>query len=219
MVCKRISHRIYGDRFFGRQAEQFFRQCFNKLLDLIEIITGDKSVKSGFADKIARLFEVHAAAYSLDMSRSPPQFIPRITEEQGETTRAAIETLRKSDMEGASAHLREAATHINAGQYADSIADSIHAVESVARTINPGAKTLVAALDSLQKGGSLKHPALKEAFSKLYGYTNDEQGIRHSLLDKDAADVGLDEAIFMFGACASFAAYLVNKNEKAKQHE
>ena len=40
-------------------------------------------------------------------------------------------------------------------------------------------------------------------FSQRYGYTNDEQGIRHALLNKDAAEVGLDEALFMFGACAS----------------
>ena len=62
------------------------------------------------------------------------------------------------------------------------------------------------ALDSLEKAGVLKHPALKQAFDRLYGYTSTEQGIRHALLDKDAADVGLNEAIFMFGACASFAA-------------
>ena len=34
-------------------------------------------------------------------------------------------------------------------------------------------------------------------------------------LDKDAPDVDPDEAVFMFGACASFAAWLVNKHRKA----
>ena len=72
------------------------------------------------------------------------------------------------------------------------------------------------ALDSLEKGGLLKHTALKAAFKKLYGYTSDEQGIRHSLLDQDSADVGLDEAMFMFGACASFAAYLAQKHRQAE---
>ena len=33
-------------------------------------------------------------------------------------------------------------------------------------------------------------------------------------LDKDAPDVDPDEAVFMFGACASFAAWLVNKPRK-----
>ena len=60
----------------------------------------------------------------------------------------------------------------------------------------------------------LNHRALKEAFSKLYGYTSDENGIRHALLEEGAADVDLDDAVFMFGACASFAAYLVNRHKQ-----
>ena len=94
----------------------------------------------------------------------------------------------------------------------------IHAVESVARVIDPKAsKKLSLALDSLETAGLLNHPALKKAFNNLYGYTSDEEGIRHALLKRDAADVGLDEAVFMFGTCASFAAYLVNKHQKANQ--
>ena len=55
------------------------------------------------------------------------------------------------------------------------------------------------------------------SFSQPYGYTNDEQGIRHALTGQGAADVGLDEAMFMFGACASFAAYLTSKHRQAGQ--
>lgn len=123
-------------------------------------------------------------------------------------------------MESASAHMRQAAEHINARQFADSITDSIHAVESVARIIDPkNNKTLGPALDSLERAGLLKHPALKGAFKQLYGYTSNEQGVRHALIDKDAADVGLDEAVFMFGACACFAAYLSQKHREAGENE
>ena len=120
-------------------------------------------------------------------------------------------------MDGAATHLRDAAEHINAQQYADSIADSIHAVESVACKIDPDPEdknTLSKALNSLEKSGLLKHKNLKEAFKNLYIYTSNEPGIRHSLRDKDAPDVGQDEAMFMFGACASFAAYLVSKHRQ-----
>ena len=48
----------------------------------------------------------------------------------------------------------------------------------------------------------------------MYGYTNDENGIRHALLEEGAAAVDLDDAVFMFGACASFAAYLVNRHKQ-----
>lgn len=46
--------------------------------------------------------------------------------------------------------------------------------------------------------------------------TSSEEGVRHSLVFKDSADVGLDEAMFMFGACASFAAYLANKHRQTE---
>ena len=119
-------------------------------------------------------------------------------------------------MDGATTHLRQAVDHINAHQYADAITDSIHAVESVARIIDPkSSTTLGPALHSLEQAGVLNHPALKQAFEKLYGYTSDEQGLRHALVDQDAANVGLDEALFMFGACASFAAYLTEKHRQA----
>lgn len=118
-------------------------------------------------------------------------------------------------MDGAIAHLRTASGRMRSGEYGDSVRESIHAVESIAKRIDPNAKkSLGPALNSMEKAGLLKHPALKEAFKKLYGYTSDEEGIRHALVDQPSANVGLDEALFMFGACASFAAYLATKSEK-----
>lgn len=208
---------------YRQTKERILRGAFNRVLDLIEIVANLPDKPKGttkFIDIIQRQFERHAAAYWLDTSSHPFRFYPRTSKEQGEATQQAIETIRESSMDGAATHLRQAAEHINARQYADSVADSIHAVESVARVISPKAsKTLDPALDSLQGAGILKHPALVEAFKKLYGYTSDEQGIRHALLDKDSSDVDLHEAVFMFGACASFAAYLVDKQRQMKQQQ
>ena len=203
---------------FGSFKRTILDSRFNVFLDFIEIILYENPDHE-FVQQIVNIFETQAAAYWLDLSRFPYQFFPRSDKAQGEATRSAIETIRESGMEGASTHLRQAADHISARQFADSITDSIHAVESVARKLDPKAKTLGEALSSLERSGLLKHTALKEAFSKLYGYTSDEQGIRHSLLDKRSPDVDLDEAMFMFGACASFAAYLVNKHRKAAQRQ
>ena len=209
---------------YSRATDTFksilFQEKFNRFLDFVEIVINDKAFSEIFANRIAKSFEGCAAAYWLDTSSRPFRVYPRSSQEQGAATQQAIETLRESGMEGALTHLSQAAEHIKAQQFADSIADSIHAVESVARRIDPRAsKTLGPALDSLEGARLLNHPALKEAFKKLYGYTSDEQGIRHALLDKDSPDVGLDEAIFMFGACASFAAYLVNKHRQMQQHQ
>ena len=121
-------------------------------------------------------------------------------------------------MDGAATHLTKAAEDINGRRYAESVGNSIHAVESVARLIDPkAAKTLGPALKSLKDRGVLPHEALAKAFSALYGCSSDEQGIRHALLDRNEANVGLDEAMFMYGACASFAAYLVNKHRQISE--
>lgn len=190
---------------------------FNRVLDLLEIIANDRRTGADFTGSVEEIFEEHAAPYVLDTSHYKYFFRPRSSKEQGIATKQAMETLQSENMEGAVVHLREAAEHINAGQYGDAITDSILAVESVARTIDPKAsQTLGPALNSLEQFGLLKHPALKKAFSVLYGYTNDAQGIRHALVDKGTRDVGVDEATFMYGACASFCAYLAGKHRKSK---
>ena len=123
---------------------------FNKLLEMLEVIINDRDVDDDFCERIRQLFEIHGAAYWLNTSCSPYQFIPSTSKEQGEATRQAIETVQQSGISaGATTHLRKATEHLNAGRYADSMSDSIHAVESVARVIDPKASNkLSRALDS-----------------------------------------------------------------------
>ena len=193
---------------------------FYHTLNFIEIVVNDRIVESNFTKHIEQLFDKYSAAYWLNTSEKPYVFIPHTLKEQGIAVKKSFQTVHEGGMEGAFTHLRQAAKQINAQEYAKAIVDSIHAVESVARLIDPKASSsLGPALESLEKADLLRHPALKSALKKLYGYTSDEQGIRHALLDKGAPDVGLDEAMFMFGACASFAAYLVSKHQKSERIE
>ena len=200
-----------------------FSGDFNIVLDLLEMILNEGSrVSSGhfnhFADRIEKVFERHRAAYRLVFIKEHRcyQFFPQSSEEEGQAIQQAVETVQDGGMQGAAVHLCEAAKVINRGDekgFADAVRESIHAVESVARTIDKGAsQTLTPALNSLKEAGLIKHEDLRVAFAKLYGYTNDEKGVRHSLaFDKNAPDVSEDEALFMLGACASFSAYLVRK--------
>lgn len=110
---------------------------------------------------------------------------------------------------GARAHLRNAASNLTAGEFADSVRESIHAVESVSRTLDPSAD-LSKALARLGQQISI-HPAMKKGFTSLYGYASDEGGIRHALLESGQAKVDEADALFMIGACAAFVSYLLNK--------
>lgn len=187
---------------------------FNQVLDFLEIIVSDRFPAGGFADRIKILFEKYAAPYFLNTSQQPFQFYPHSSKEQSDATRAAIATLQECRMDGATTHLRDAAQHIRQQQYADSVSDSISAVESVARRIDPKSNTLGAALKALERKGLLTNKQLKSGFEKIYAYTNTEEGVRHAQVFKESPEVGLDEAMFMFGACASFAAFLVSKHRQ-----
>jgi hypothetical protein len=132
---------------------------------------------------------------------------PIASEDEAQTLERAFADLASSEFSGAREHLRKAAEQLTAGRSADSIRESIQSVESVARSI-AGESSLSAALKEIEKSHRL-HGALKTGFSNLYGFTSDEQGIRHPLLDQDAAAVDETDAIFMIGACAAFVSYLI----------
>ena len=184
---------------------------FNKVFDLIQFVLRHPQRPPEFIRQLQRVFEECRLAYTIDIAR-PPTILPAATPEEGGAVVDALGTLRQAGLDGSAAHLRKASERINAGDWAGSVRESIHAVESVARQLDPGAATTLGpALSALEKRGAL-HPALKDAFSKLYGYTSDEQGVRHALLDRANAQVGQDEAVFMLGACASFASYLWRKH-------
>jgi hypothetical protein len=69
---------------------------------------------------------------------------------------------------------------------------------------NPKA-TLGDALKAIERNGKV-HPALKDAFLKLYGYTSDEGGIRHAMLEEPTLTVA--DAKFFLLSCTSFINYL-----------
>ena len=196
-----------------------YRDCietlpFNKVFDLVELVIRHPKCPLQFIENIKSAFAISNLAYIINGEEPEhiPTILPAVTQEEGVALLLSLQTLQEAGLSGGEAHLRKSSMCINQGDWAGSVRESIHSVESVARTIDPKAKTLEPALKSIEKGGAL-HPALKEAFSKLYGFTSDEQGIRHALLTGDGADVGIDEAIFMLGACASFASYLWRKHQ------
>ena len=114
-----------------------------------------------------------------------------------------------SQFSGAAAHLKRALELLadrKTPDYRNSIKESISAVESIARAISGSPKvTLGEALKVLEKSGKI-HPALRDGFLKLYGYTSDEQGIRHAMLDEP--NVTQSDARFMLLSCTSFVNYL-----------
>jgi len=93
--------------------------------------------------------------------------------------------------------------------YRNSIKESISSVEAICRLIVSDPKaTLGDAIKQVETRVKI-HPALKDAFGKLYGYTSDAEGIRHSLLDE--SKLRPEDAKYMLVSCAAFVNYLVAK--------
>jgi len=96
-----------------------------------------------------------------------------------------------------------------------SIKESISAVETLCRLITGRPKLeLGKALKEIEAQGKIDlHPALKDAFIKLYGWTSDDGGIRHALMDEP--NLEFEDAKFMLVSCSAFINYILAKLIKA----
>lgn len=122
------------------------------------------------------------------------------------------QALGDNDFPGVRAHLERAFKMLSdkkSPDYRNSIKESISAVESLAIILSDCPKaTLGEALKIIEKKGKL-HSALKDGFSKLYGYTSDEGGIRHAMLEEP--NLSAADAKFFLLSCTSFINYLKSK--------
>ncbi len=204
---------ILGDNPFITTYKQGILHSlpFNKIFDLFQMIMRHPLCPIDFTVEVAETFRECRLAYVVDIEQ-PVTILPAISPQEGETLMEAIQELRGAGLDGATTHLKNAGESLNEGDWPGAIRESVNAVESVARQLDPKASnTLPEALKSLQKNDDRLHPALKIAIEKLYAFASDEEGVRHSLTDNSQSSAGRDEAIFMFGACASASSYLWRK--------
>jgi hypothetical protein len=100
-----------------------------------------------------------------------------------------------------------------APDFRNSIKESISAVEAVCRLIaNSQSDTLGAALKKISVKAPI-HPAFEQALLKLYGFTSDEGGIRHALMEETS--LGYADAKFMLVLCSAFANFLLARCAEA----
>lgn len=189
---------------------RYFFECeWYEVYDFIEFVANNFS-KYQFKEKFTRscnaLFEKEMSAY-----RFVDGVITRITEEQEVE---GIERALERNTGPVNTHIRRALELLsdrNAPDFRNSIKESISAVESFASiTLETDKGTLGQLLKKLEEDIGL-HPALKTAFSNLYGYSSDEGGIRHALTELDKTD--FHDAKFMLVACSALINYAEGKHQ------
>ena len=185
--------------------EYFFNSTWYETYDLLEYIFGffeDSELIPKLEEAINRILEKELSGYRFVKGQCT-DIIDK--EEIGEVS----EVLEDNQFIGSKKHIKRALELLydrEKPDYRNSIKESISAVESIAKVITKKPKaTLGDVLPYLEKEKKL-HPAMKDALSKLYGYTSDEEGIRHSLLDE--SNLSHADAKFFLISCSAFINYL-----------
>lgn len=190
-------------RFDGELRQHFFTCKWHEVYDLIEFTAKHAGVlASEFMKLTNRFLEHERSAYRL-----VGEEIVEITDQ---TEIETIESALGAGLRAVKAHLETAISLLNDRKkpdYRNSIKESISAVEAACRLLSGDEKaTLGGALKTLSSKAPL-HPAFEKALSSMYGFTNDEAGIRHSLLD--APRIGFSDAKFMLVTSSAFVLYLL----------
>ena len=140
------------------------------------------------------------------------QFLRITSEEELQSVRESVD-YTKDKYKGVHIHLRTSIRLLSDRKnpdYRNSIKESISAVESISKTlVNNDKATLSQALKLLEKQHQI-HPALLQAYKKLYGYTNDEDGIRHAIMD-DGKELDYHDAKYMLVTCTAFINLMIGK--------
>lgn len=199
----------------------FFSLEWYEVYDLIEFLVSNHSqiVESRYTDDNQEQREIWN--YILERENSGYRFIgeslapishPIEISEVNET----LELTARHKLQGPYNHIKTAIEHLSKKpepDYRNSIKESISAIESIAKIIsNEDSQGLAGALKVLSEKVNI-HGALKISFLNLYGYSSDEGGIRHSLLEQ--SKVTYDEAKYMLVSCSAFLNYLIAKSVEA----
>ena len=198
--------------------KNFFECEWYEVYDFMEFIvnhyatTGDQSK----ADMLTKYFNV-VLKTELSGYRFVGKSLTKITSE--EEIKTIEESLNKtSRIQTIYVHLSSALAKISDRKkpdYRNSIKESISAVEALCKIIaSVESATLTQALREIEKSNKVQlHPSLRSAFEKLYGYTNDADGIRHALMEKP--DLDFEDAKYFLISCTSFINYVIEKTHKA----
>lgn len=184
------------------------------IFDFVEryLAVSDENTSAKMENEFNHILEDEVSAY-----RILDRFVVPIT---NKAELATIEEAKSTLYDSVRTHVSKALALYadrKAPDYENSIKESISAVEAMCCIITglTGAQaTLGAAIKKLKDNGVHIHRVMETAFSSLYGYTSDENGIRHGGIDFKNAPA--EDAKYMLISCSAFVNYLMEKWSKVQ---
>jgi hypothetical protein len=200
--------------FYGWLRDWFYKAPWFEVYDFIEALYSelkDSSTAAELAELTNQFLETEMSAFRLVDGH-----IADITsKEEIEAIEAAGRDTQT--LGPVHTHLREALAKLTDRKnpdYRNSIKEAVSAVEGICQLITGDRKaTLGTALKKAKDAGVQLHPALEQAWIKLYGYTSDAGGIRHALTDEP--NIGRSEATYMLVSCSAFVSHLIELSRAA----
>jgi hypothetical protein len=189
--------------------EWFMRAQWYEVYDFVEAVAGllKEAHQQKFLDLVNSFLAQDQAAYRFVGAR-----LADITnQEEIDAIEGAMAD--SHPLVGVRTHLDSAIrllTDRKSPDYRNSAKESISAVESMCQTLTGDTSaTLGTALKKLEDSGIDLHPAIKQAWLKLYGYTSDAGGIRHAL--SDVSSITRSDAKYMLVSCSAFISFLTEQ--------
>lgn len=201
------------DDAYNEIKNYYFACEWFEVYDLMEFIANtyyNDSVNSKFMEFCNTIMQREASGWRFIGG----ELAPITSEEEIAEIEKALQPT--GSLKPVTTHLKTALDFLSDKQspdYRNSIKESISAVEAICRLITGSSQATLGRALKVIKGKITLHPALEDAFSKLYGYTSNADGIRHSLLDESTID--FEDAKFMLVSCSAFINYLKLKSSKA----
>lgn len=199
----RDAKRIIREKFYSFE----FFEVYN-FIEWIYPFARKVEAKRKFRIMVDNLLKRERAAF-----RFSSGIFVRVSDEE---SLIAIANALKSKTRPVAEHIETAARLYRDADYRNSVKESISAVEAACRDVGSSRKDGVSKpLRSVLDEYDL-HPVMVAGFEKLYAFTSDAEGVRHSLLDK--GKISQADARYMLSACSAFSNYLSAKRAEVNGH-
>lgn len=195
--------------FYKYMHEMYYQCMWYEVYDFIEMVIANYSFGNArenlpqFVEAINEVLRKELAGYRLVNGI--------ITKTIDDTEISAAENALKVKYSPVREHLKTSLSLLanrESPDYRNSAKESILAIESLIMLKLNQKGTLGELIKKYDEKLQL-HPALVKAISALYGYSSDEDGIRHAIFDSDNID--FNEAWFLYVLCCALINFIESK--------